>query len=130
MKLDRNSEGAQQRSDFPVLQPGEYDFELENATRKKSSKGKDMWELQLRFEQPNGPDVKVWDYITEQENMQWKFLQLFDCLGVQIEDTEKLKDAIGETGKAKVSIDKGDGQHKERNRVEKYIAKDGNELPF
>ena len=133
MKLNKNV-NTEQRDEFPVLQPGEYDFEVENATHKKSaSSGNDMWEVELKFEQKDGPDVKIWEYFLEVAE-DWandKFVNFFNCIGISFDDTDDMKKAIGEVGKAKVKIEKGKNGYSDRNKVTYWIPKkSGDDLPF
>ena len=135
MKLDKTTTS---QGDFPVLQPGTYDFEVEDAKLVKSSKGDDMWKIKLRFEQDNGPDVTVFENIVVKESMMWKFNAFFASVGMDADDTDKIKDAIGEVGKAKVVIEKGTNGYQDRNVVKSYISKEkkaestssGDDLPF
>ena len=140
MKLNKNV-NTEQRDEFPLLKPGEYDFEVENAIHKKSSSGNDMWEVELKFEQPNGPDTKVWEYFVEVEE-EWankKFVSFFNCIGVSFEDSEEMPKAIGEIGKAKIKIEKGKDGYADKNKVSYWIPKksekaestsSGDGLPF
>jgi len=135
MKLDKT---ITSQGDFPVLQPGTYDFEVEDAKLVKSSKGDDMWKIKLRFEQDNGPDVTVFENIVVKESMMWKFNAFFASVGMDADDTDKIKDAIGEVGKAKVVIEKGTNGYQDRNVVKSYLSKEkkaentssGDDLPF
>lgn len=121
MKLDKT---VQSQGDFPVLQPGEYDFEVENAKLVKSSKGDDMWKIQLRFEQDNGPDVTVFENVVVKDTMMWKFNSFFSSIGMDADDTDMVKDAIGETGRARVVIEQGTNGYQDRNTVKAYIPKE------
>ena len=125
MKLDRTA--TQERTnDFPVLKPGDYVFQVQNATHCLSSSGNMMWKLQLRFEQEDGPDVTVFDYLVEKETDYWtkKFNAYLDSLGSGITDTGKLDATIGEIGKATVEIEKGKDGYSDRNRVKWYLKKE------
>lgn len=130
MKLDRTAKAT---NDYPILQPGEYDFEVADATHKLSSSGNRMWEMKLRFEQKEGPDVTVFDYLVE-TNADWavnKFNSFLNCIGSKLDDTDKLADTIGEIGKAVVKIEKGKDGYDDKNKVAKYLPKEGkDDLPF
>lgn len=126
MKLDKSMQWEPKEGDYPVLKPGEYVFEVEDATHKRSSTGNLMWEMKLRFEQDNGPDVMVWDYLVEKAD-EWavkKFNSFYASLGVDIDDTDKTADCIGEFGKARVKIEKGDDNNPDRNKVAWYLPKE------
>lgn len=130
MKLDRTAES---NNDFPVLQPGVYTFQVQDAVHALSQSGNWMWKLQLRFEQDKGPDVTVFDYLVENDKNLWKFNQYLDSIGSNLEDSSKLADTIGEIGKASVVIEKGQNGYADRNKVKQYLPKDGkkkDDLPF
>lgn len=127
MKLDRTQ--TTETNDYPVLEPGTYDFEVKNAEHTTSSTGNWMWKLTLRFEQENGPDVTVFDYLVENDKNVWKFNSFLDCIGSKLEDTNKLADTIGEIGKASVDIEKGTNGYQDRNRVKRYLPKEEEKKP-
>ena len=122
MRLDRTA--TNDNNDFPVLEPGEYVFQVADAIHTTSSTGNWMWKLQLRFEQPSGPDVTVFDYLVENDRNAWKFNTYLDSIGSTLEDTSKLGDTIGEIGKATVEIEKGKDGYADRNRVKRYLPKE------
>lgn len=120
MKLDPN---AVSENDFPVLPEGEYDFEVENTTHQTSSKGNLQWKVQFRIDPMDGPSIKVWDYFPELENMMWKFNQFFKAIGKEgIDDTDEMKDVIGEIGKCRLTIEPAKDGHPAKNKVGKYLA--------
>ena len=124
MKL--NKDYVPEKREFPVLPAGTYDFEIENATHKKSEKTGNMyWDLMLRLDPKEGNPVKVFDTLTETESSEWKFHQLFDSIGVTLEDTDNMKDLIGEIGRVYVIVEKR-ADYPERNKVARYIAKEDN----
>ena len=139
MKLDRTAE-QKQNNDYPVLEPGDYVFQVTDAAHTTSQSGNWMWKLTLRFEQPNGPDVNVFEYLVENDKNAWKFNAYLDSIGSKLEDTSRLADTVGEIGKATVEVEKGRDGYADRNRVKRFLkkeepkkkkAKDPNEdLPF
>ena len=128
MKLDRTATN-ENNNDFPVLEPGEYVFQVTDAVHTTSQSGNWMWKLQLRFEQADGPDVTVFDYLVENDKSMWKFNTYLDCIGSKLEDTSKLADTIGEIGKATVEVEKGKDGYADRNRVKRYLAKEEPKKP-
>lgn len=120
MKLDRT---ATNEKDYPVLEPGDYVFQVQDAAHTTSQSGNWMWKLTLRFEQDNGPDVTVFDYLIENDRNMWKFNAFLDSIGSKLEDTNKLADCIGEVGTASVEVEKGTNGYQDRNRVKRYIPK-------
>ena len=123
MKLDRTATNETTK-DFPLLEPGEYVFQVQNAEHTTSSTGNWMWKLQLRFEQANGNDVTVFDYLVENDRNMWKFNAYLDSIGSKLTDTSKLGDTIGEIGRASVEVEKGTNGYSDRNRVKRYIKKE------
>lgn len=123
MKLDRTATN-ENTNDFPLLEPGEYVFQVQNADHTTSSTGNWMWKLQLRFEQENGNDVTVFDYLVENDRNMWKFNAYLDSIGSKLTDTSKLGDTIGEIGRASVEVEKGTNGYSDRNRVKRYIKKE------
>jgi len=123
MKLDRTATNETTK-DFPLLEPGEYLFQVQNAEHTTSSTGNWMWKLQLRFEQENGNDVTVFDYLVENDRNMWKFNAYLDSIGSKLTDTSKLGDTIGEIGRASVEVEKGTNGYADRNRVKRYIKKE------
>ena len=128
MKLDRTATN-ESTNDFPVLEPGDYVFKVMDAVHTTSQSGNWMWKLQLRFEQADGPDVTVFDYLVENDRNMWKFNTYLDCIGSKLEDTSKLADTIGEIGKATVEVEKGTNGYSDRNRVKRYLAKEEPKKP-
>jgi hypothetical protein len=123
MKLDRTATNETTK-DFPLLEPGEYLFQVQNAEHTTSQSGNWMWKLQLRFEQANGADVTVFDYLVENDRNMWKFNAYLDSIGSKLTDTSKLGDTIGEIGRASVEVEKGTNGYSDRNRVKRYIKKE------
>lgn len=121
MKLDRT---ATNEKDYPVLEPGDYVFQVQDAAHTTSQSGNWMWKLTLRFEQDNGPDVTVFDYLIENDRNMWKFNAFLDSIGSKLTDTNKIGDTIGDIGKATVEIEKGKDGFADRNRVKRYIKKE------
>ncbi len=128
MKLDRTATNETTK-DFPVLEPGDYTFQVMDAVHTTSQSGNWMWKLQLRFEQADGPDVTVFDYLVENDKNMWKFNTFLDSIGSKLEDTSKLADTIGEIGKASVEVEKGTNGYSDRNRVKRYLAKEEPKKP-
>ena len=121
MKFDQN---AVNDNDFPVLPEGEYAFEVENTTYQTSSKGNLQWKVQLRVEAPGDQrDIKVWDYFPEKENMMWKFNKFFKSIGKEgTDDTDEMKNVVGEIGFCKLKIEPAQNGYPERNKIDRYVA--------
>lgn len=120
MRFDPN---AVNDNDFPVLPEGEYQFEVENTTYQTNKAGKNyQWKVQFRIENGN-QSVKVWDYFPEMESMMWKFNQFFKSLGYDgIDDTDKMKEVIGDIGFCKLKIEPAQNGYSEKNKIDRYLA--------
>ena len=127
MKIDRNA--VQSNGDFPLLQPGEYRFEVVDAVKAVSASGNDMYQLRLKVFQDNGPAVTVFDNLIEKENCLFRFVQFFDSLGMDTDDTDATKNAIGEVGRARIKIEQGTNGYADRNRVDRYLPAPKTEKP-
>lgn len=121
MKFDPNATN-EEKTDFPVLPAGEYDFEVENAVYKKSKSGGLMWEVTLRID-PLGelPSTKVWVYFPERQDMDWKFAQFFKSLGMTVDDTDEMKNTVGEIGKCVLKVREAEGPYPAKNEVAKFV---------
>ena len=111
--------------EFTLLEPGDYDFEVIDFDKTRSSKGTKMVVATLRV-----TDGKATTTIKENlvllESCEWKLSQFFRALGLK-KRGEKLKvkwnDAKGKTGRCRVKKDTftgRDGKEKETNRVDRF----------
>ena len=118
MKLDRTVTNEQ--PERRVLPAGVYKFSINNVIKKMSRNNEVMWEIQLKFPEESGTGL-VFDYIVEKDTMMWKFNQIFDSVGADFaEDTEDLKNIIGDSGQVRLEVEHSD-QYGDRNRVKSYI---------
>lgn len=123
MKFDPNA--VEEKKDFPVLKAGDYEFEVENATYKKSKTGGLMWEVVIRVDPTDGQQPsKVWVYFPERQDMDWKFAQFFKCLGMEVNDTDEMKNTIGEIGRCTLRVREAEGPYPAKNEVAKFIKKE------
>lgn len=130
MKFDPN---ATEDRNFPVLPAGDYEFEVENMEHVTSRAGVLQWKATLRIDPLNAPSSKVWVYFPEKENMGWKFAQFFKSIGMgDVDDTGRMKDAIGEIGMCTLEIQPAEGPYPEKNSVKRFVPKAVKEedLPF
>lgn len=117
MKLDKSA--TQEQTERTVLPAGIYKFEVRNCVYKINRNNEPMWEIQMSF--PDEPAARwVYDYIVEKDSMMWKFNQLFNCVGLDADDTSDLKYIIGDIGHVRLEVEQSD-QYGPRNRVKAYI---------
>ena len=118
MKLNRES--MTNERDFPLLPAGVYRFEVANVVRAQSAAGNDMYQLRIRCTDDNGHTGNVFDNLVETEKCGWKFIQFFDSIGFDTDDTERVMDTIGEIGKVKIKVEQRPG-YSDRNTVDRYL---------
>lgn len=119
MKLDPTA--TNEKADFPLLEEGDYEFQVANATRQQNSKGNMQWKLQLRIDKPDGNYAYVWEYFVEKANMQWKFNQFFRSIGkFNVTDSDEMANVVSEIGNAHIVIQKDEG-YKPKNAVDYFI---------
>lgn len=72
-----------QKKDYPVLEPGEYQFTVANKltfTKSKSSSNM-LVEVQLQNDDALGQKVLVFDNLVQLQTAEWKWYQFFRALG-------------------------------------------------
>lgn len=129
--FDWNDEISDEGGEFPILEPGDYDFTVEAFTRKRFNGSDKMCAcnqvvLKLRIDCPEG--VVVEDNLFLNRKTEWKVSQFFLAIG-QKRPGVPLRpnwDALpGSRGRCKLYIDKWkgrDGRDFETNKVDKYYA--------
>ena len=109
--------GAQQ-----VLPEGDYDFVVDDAGEKESTRGNSMIELQLAIEH-NGSRVRVFDHLVFTRNAFWKIDAFRVCTGEKLVEGQKVnfeaEDCIDRKGRCHLCIDTYEG--KTRNKVSAYL---------
>ena len=118
MKLNRDS--MTNERDFPLLPAGVYRFEVANVVRAQSAAGNDMYQLRIRCTDDNGHTGNVFDNLVETEKCGWKFIQFFDSIGMDTDDTERVLDTVGEVGKVQIKVEQRPG-YSDRNTVDRYL---------
>ena len=117
MKLDKSA--TQEQAERTVLPAGIYKFEVRNCVLKMNRNNEPMWEIQMSF--PDEPNARwVYDYIVEKDTMMWKFNQLFNCVGLDADDTSDLKYIVGDVGHVRLEVEQSE-QYGDRNRVKAYV---------
>ena len=57
------------------------------------------------------------------EYMMWKFNSFFKALGYDgIDDTDKMKEVVGDIGFCKLKIEPAQNGYPEKNKVDRYVA--------
>jgi hypothetical protein len=109
-----------------VLPEGDYDFVVDDAGEKESSKGNPMIELQLLVEH-DGAKVRVFDNLVFVENAFWKIDAFRLATGEKLVEGQKVnfeaEDCIDRRGKCHLYVDTYEGRS--RNKVDSYLPPEG-----
>jgi uncharacterized protein DUF669 len=105
-----------------VLPEGDYEFVVDDAGEKASSKGNPMIELQLIVEH-DGAEVRVFDNLVFVEAAFWKIDAFRVSTGEKLVEGQKVnfeaEDCIGRRGRCHLFTDTYEGRT--RNRVDSYL---------
>ena len=105
-----------------VVPENDYDFVVDDAVEKESSKGNPMIELQLDIEH-NGHHIRVFDHLVFTRNAFWKIDDFRFCTGEKLVEGQRVnfeaEDCIGRKGRCHLCVDTYEG--KTRNKVSAYL---------
>src|SRR6516165_5382465 len=105
-----------------IVPENDYDFVVDDAVEKESSKGNPMIELQLDIEH-NGHHVRVFDHLVFTRNAFWKIDAFRVAIGETLVEGQKVnieaEDCIDRKGRCHLYIDTYEG--KSRNKVDAYL---------
>ncbi len=125
-------EQCEKERQFPLLEPGIYNFTVNKAEYKRSHKGTPMIELNLTIWDEHGKEYHVFDYLIATPKMEWKTRHFCDSIGLTKEyDDKKFNEhlCVNRSGKAEVIFQKGKakdggGFYKDKNAIEDYVMTD------
>ena len=105
-----------------VVPENDYDFVVDDAVEKESSKGNPMIELQLDIEH-NGHHIRVFDHLVFTRNAFWKIDDFRLSTGEKLVDGQKVnieaEDCIDRKGRCHLVVETYDGRA--RNKVAAYL---------
>lgn len=111
-------------AEMNLWQPGEYGFEIVEATSKTSKAGNEMIELEIRVFNDEGSSRTVTDYLMEK--LAYKLKHAAVACGLQDKYEQGFLDDVdfvGKTGKLKLKVTKDkNGQYPDKNDVADYIV--------
>lgn len=119
-----SAEKAEENSYTPWVE-GQYEFLINQATEKKSSKGNDMIELELTIYKGQGTR-KIRSWLVFMDSMQWSVRHFYESIGKIAEYDSGIIDAqklIGSRGVCFLKIDEyeKDGEVKLTNKVDGWV---------
>lgn len=108
--------------------PGDYDFEVRNATDKTSASGNEMTALEVWIYNEDGGRRLIFDYLVASEKTVWKIrrfaeacglLDKFDAGSIEAADCE------GRTGRCKIVVSPAQNGYEPKNTIRDYIKSAG-----
>lgn len=119
--------GKPEQKTFGPLKPGEYNFQVAEATQERSLSKNKMIKLKLRVLNEDGTLGKtVYDYLVFTENSFFKIDNFLKSCGKHPGEGEEIEldvdDMIGWEGRAYLRINKHEGR--EDNKVGAYVFED------
>lgn len=125
MRIDKPiSEKEAEGSGFTPWRPGDYDFEVHEASEEQSSTGNDMIKLTLWVFNDEGNKRTVFDYLVNSEKSQFKIRHFAAAIG-RVADYERgeldVNDIVEKTGRLKLRIKPASGDYPANNSVGDYI---------
>ena len=122
-----SEEKAAETSNSSPFPRGDYDFEVTAAAEGVSSAGNEQFAVELFIYNQEGKRRKIFDYLGIAANMQWKFRQFCEAIGMidkyeagEINDYEM----IDRVGRASIGIQNATAEYPARNRVMKYLPRE------
>lgn len=122
MRFDPLSE--EDCKNFELLDPGDYNLVVIEATDKTSKAGNDMIELVLEY--MGEPRCRIWDYLLSTTKTMYKLRHFCDAAGLmdKYEDGSLTsQDCVGVILVGCVRITKGKGEYRDKNSIADYRAK-------
>lgn len=125
MRIDKPiSEKEAEGSGFTPWRPGDYDFEVFDASEERSSTGNDMIKLTLHVFNEEGNKRTVFDYLVNSEKAQYKIRHFAAAVG-RIADYERgeldVNDLVQKTGRLSLRIKSASGDYAANNSVGDYL---------
>lgn len=123
-----------QESNFTLLEPGEYDYEVIDFAREHYQGGTKIPEcpeadLTLRVIDNEGNSTQVFERLFLVSSMEWKISEFMISIGQKTPGEEfkpNWDDVLGATGRAEIEVNSyinKNGEERENNRVKKYLPK-------
>lgn len=114
----------EQSGGFEPWRPGDYDFNVYDASEETSATGNEMIKLTLHVLNRDGERRTVFDYLVNSDKAQWKIRHFAEAVGMvpQYEQGDMdPHDITGRVGQLKLRIKPAQGQYSAQNAVNDYI---------
>lgn len=125
-------EQAEKARQFPLLEPGIYEFRVIEASSGRSSSGNSMITLKLAIRDAEGITFNILDYLVATEKMAWKTRHFANSVGLDKEyENGSFNETLcqGKQGKAQVIHQAGKarpngGYYHDKSAIEDYVMND------
>jgi hypothetical protein len=110
--------------EFPVLEPGDYDFVVANRLKPEKSKSSEnkLIKVELQTTTPDGQQIKIFDNLVLTKNCEFKLFQFFKSLGLSDDDIKQGVDLDSlYMMPLKARIVQEIYQDESKNRVKRYL---------
>lgn len=111
-------------SEFGLWPPGDYDFEVYDASEETSAAGNEQIKLTLHVFNTEGARRTVFDYLVGTQGMAYKIRHFAEATGIvaQYEKGNLMpSEIVQRTGRLKLRIKKGTNGYPDQNAVQDYI---------
>lgn len=128
-----NPEEEQDIRKAMLLEPGEYDFQVQEAEDKTSKQGNEMIALNLKVYGPDGGTQFIRDWIVYTDSAMnrlklRRFCEAADMLEAYRSGHIDAIDCVGRSGRVKIAI-RTDDQYGPQNCVRDYVVPSADEAP-
>jgi hypothetical protein len=113
-----------QASEFGLWPPGDYDFEVYDASEETSSTGNEMIKVTLHVFNPEGKRRTVFDYLVSAQNAAYKVRHFAEAVGLVTQYERGImspNEMVQRVGRCRLRIKKGTGNYQDQNAVADYI---------
>jgi Protein of unknown function (DUF669) len=124
-KIPTDEQLEEVKTEYKLLTPGEYDFEVISAENTISKSSNNMIKLTLKVWEESGKERTIFDYLVNMSSMWWKIRHFADS--VSLSSAFSAEDCVGKCGKAIIVIQPGKPnlmtgeKYPDKNTVKDYI---------
>lgn len=127
-----SAQQAEAARKFPMLEPGEYDFQVKKACYRLSKSNNPMIELTVSVWDKQGKEFTIFDYLISTEKMGWKTRHFCEAVGLEKEYEDRSFNELlcqDKCGKVLITIQKGKpkpdgGLYPDKNVIDDYLKEE------
>lgn len=109
-----------------LMEAGEYNGTVVEATEKVSGSGNEMIEIRIDLDTPSGGTYSVYDWLLGMDSMAWKLRHFAESANLVAKyDAGELgaEDVQGSLIRCRIIVEKGDDEYGPRNRIKDYVER-------